>query len=120
MIDLSASADPEILLAARALKPLDVTARAAGGDYLVVGATARTILSLGLIGRSLERATRDVDIAVEVCTWGDFERLVGSLERRGRSAHSFLVEAVESKSTCCPTAASRGKTAPSSGPTTIG
>jgi predicted nucleotidyltransferase len=95
MIDLSASPDPEILLAARALKPLDGMARAAGVDYLVVGATARTILSLGLVGRPPERATRDVDIAVEVCTWGDFERLVGKLERRGRGVHSFLVEGVE-------------------------
>ncbi|WP_410624716.1 hypothetical protein [Amycolatopsis sp. cmx-8-4] len=49
MIDLSASADPEILLATRALTQVDAAAQAAGVDYLVVGATARTILSLGLI-----------------------------------------------------------------------
>ncbi|NED44084.1 hypothetical protein G3I65_29585 [Amycolatopsis sp. SID8362] len=95
MIDLSASADPEVLLAAKALARVDVAARTAGLDYLVVGATARTILSLGLVGRSPERATRDVDIAVEICTWDDFERLVGELDRHGDSVHSFLVEGVE-------------------------
>jgi predicted nucleotidyltransferase len=95
MIDLSASANPEILLATRALTRVDAVARAAGVDYLVVGATARTILSLGLIGRPPERATRDVDIAAEVGTWADFERLVGKLEKRGRSEHSFLVEGIE-------------------------
>jgi predicted nucleotidyltransferase len=94
-IDLSASENPEILLATRALTRVEAAARAAGVDYTVVGATARTILSLGLVGRPPERATRDVDIAVEVCTWADFDRLVGSLERRGRSVHSFLVEGVE-------------------------
>ncbi|NBH07388.1 hypothetical protein [Amycolatopsis sp. SID8362] len=92
---MSASADPEVLLAAKALARVDVAARTAGLDYLVVGATARTILSLGLVGRSPERATRDVDIAVEICTWDDFERLVGELDRHGDSVHSFLVEGVE-------------------------
>ncbi|WP_290053311.1 nucleotidyl transferase AbiEii/AbiGii toxin family protein [Amycolatopsis solani] len=95
MIDLSASADPEILLAARTLTQVDAAARTAGLDYLVVGATARTILSLGLVGRLPERATRDVDIAVKVCSWGDFQRLVGELDRQGGSVHSFLIEGVE-------------------------
>lgn len=95
MIDLSASADPEILLATRALTQVDAAAQAAGVDYLVVGATARTILSLGLIGRSPERATRDVDIAAEVSSWADFRRLAGQLEKHGRGEHSFLVEGIE-------------------------
>ncbi|WP_410644154.1 hypothetical protein [Amycolatopsis sp. lyj-346] len=80
-IDLSTSTEPEILLAARALSRVDVAAKAAQVSYLVVGATARTILSLDLIGRLPERATRDVDIAAEVCTWDDFNRLVGTLEK---------------------------------------
>ncbi|WP_410615552.1 hypothetical protein [Amycolatopsis sp. lyj-109] len=42
MIDLSASADPEIALTARVLVGVD----AADLDYLVVGATARTILKI--------------------------------------------------------------------------
>ncbi|MGW4000223.1 nucleotidyl transferase AbiEii/AbiGii toxin family protein [Amycolatopsis sp. NPDC004772] len=95
MIDLSASADPEIALTARVLVGIDAAARAADLDYLVVGATARTILSIGLIGRPPARSTRDVDIAVEVCSWEDFERLAGQLERHGRSVHKFLVDGVE-------------------------
>jgi predicted nucleotidyltransferase len=94
-IDLSTSTEPEILLAARALSRVDAAAEAAGVDYLVVGAAARTILSLDLVGRLPERATRDVDIAAEVCTWDDFDRLVGSLEKGGRGEHSFLVEGIE-------------------------
>lgn len=95
MIDLSASADREIALTARALVRIDAAARAAHLDYLVVGATARTILSIGLVGQPPGRSTRDVDIAVEVCSWEDFERLTGQLERHGRGVHKFLVDGVE-------------------------
>ncbi|WP_409495609.1 nucleotidyl transferase AbiEii/AbiGii toxin family protein [Amycolatopsis sp. cmx-11-12] len=95
MIDLSASTEPDLLLAARVLARVDVVARAAAVDYLVVGATARTILSIGLVGGPPERATRDIDIAAAMGTWDDFEQFVSRLERNGRSVHSFLVEGVE-------------------------
>ncbi|MEQ0562166.1 hypothetical protein ABJI51_24045 [Amycolatopsis sp. NEAU-NG30] len=72
-IDLSASTEPEIVRAARVLTAVNAAAQAADVDYLVVGATARTILSIGLAGTAPERATRDVDIAVEVATWADFD-----------------------------------------------
>ncbi|MFC9257920.1 nucleotidyl transferase AbiEii/AbiGii toxin family protein [Amycolatopsis thailandensis] len=95
MIDLSASTEPEILLAARVLARVDAIARAEAVDYLVVGATARTILSIGLVGGPPERATEDIDIAAAMGTWDDFEQFVSRLEPYGRSAHSFLVEGVE-------------------------
>lgn len=95
MIDLSASTEPELRLAARVLTRVDAVARAAGVEYLVVGATARTILSIGLVGGSPERATEDIDIAAAMGTWDDFEQFVSRLDRRGRSVHSFLVEGVE-------------------------
>ncbi|MET7991161.1 hypothetical protein ABZU76_09660 [Amycolatopsis sp. NPDC005232] len=95
MIDLSASTEPDLLLAARVLARVDVVARGEEVDYLVVGATARTILSIGLVGGPPERATRDIDIAAAMGTWDDFERFVSQLERRDRSFHSFLVEGVE-------------------------
>lgn len=65
-IDLRDSTEPELVLAAQVLAHIDAVAREAGVDYLVVGATARTILSIGLVGRSPERATRDIDIAAAV------------------------------------------------------
>ncbi|GAB2766151.1 nucleotidyl transferase AbiEii/AbiGii toxin family protein [Amycolatopsis magusensis] len=95
MIDLRDSTEPDLLLAARVLTRVDAAAREAGVDYLVVGATARTIPSIGLVGGPPERATRDIDIAAAVGSWADFERLAAKLERRGRHVHAFLVEGVE-------------------------
>ncbi|UUV34998.1 nucleotidyl transferase AbiEii/AbiGii toxin family protein [Amycolatopsis roodepoortensis] len=95
MIDLSGSTEPDLRLAARVLARVDAVARAVGVEYLVVGATARTILSIGLVGGPPERATQDIDIAAAMGTWDDFEHFVSRLERHGRSVHSFLVEGVE-------------------------
>lgn len=95
MIDLRDSTEPDVLLAAHVLAHVDAVAREAGIEYLLVGATARTILSIGLVGRPPERATRDVDIAAAMSSWADFDRLTGKLEKHGRSVHSFLVEGVE-------------------------
>ncbi|MBN6034247.1 hypothetical protein [Amycolatopsis sp. 195334CR] len=66
MIDLRDSTEPDLVQAARVLARVDAAAREAGLDYLVVGATARTILSIGLVGRPPERSTRDIDIAAAV------------------------------------------------------
>ncbi|AIG79469.1 nucleotidyl transferase AbiEii/AbiGii toxin family protein [Amycolatopsis japonica] len=95
MIDLSASTEPDLRLAARVLARVDAVANAVGVEYLVVGATARTILSIGLVGGPPERATQDIDIAAAMGTWDDFEEFVSRLDRHGRSAHSFLVEGIE-------------------------
>ncbi|MDQ2582419.1 nucleotidyl transferase AbiEii/AbiGii toxin family protein [Saccharothrix yanglingensis] len=70
-------------------------AREAGVDYLVVGATARSLVSFDLLGRSPARQTRDVDIAAEVGSWGEFDNLVRKSDRHGNSAHKCIVEGVE-------------------------
>lgn len=75
MIDLSGSTDPEIVAAAAVLEVVDTAARAAGVSYLVVGATARNILSVALFRRLPGRATRDIDIAVAVASWDEFRGL---------------------------------------------
>jgi predicted nucleotidyltransferase len=62
MIDLRDSTEPDVVLAAWVLARVDAVAHEAGVDYLVVGATARTILSIGVVGRPPERAARDIDI----------------------------------------------------------
>jgi len=95
MIDLRDSTDPEITAASRVLAQVDVAAREAGVEYLVVGATALTMLSVGLVGQTPPRATRDIDIAVAVDSWGHFGRLAEKLQKRGISPQSFLVDGVE-------------------------
>lgn len=95
MIDLRDSTAPDLVVAARVLARFGAVAREVGVEYLVVGATARTIVSVGLVGRPPERATRDIDLAVGVSSWADFERLAQRLEKRGRTPHAFVVERVE-------------------------
>ncbi|MFI9012162.1 nucleotidyl transferase AbiEii/AbiGii toxin family protein [Actinosynnema sp. NPDC053489] len=94
-IDLRASTDYEVLRAAAVLARIDEAAHEARVHYLVVGATARSLISLDLLGRSPDRRTRDIDIAAEVDSWEEFDSLVGRLDRRGDSAHEFLVEGTE-------------------------
>ena len=94
-IDLRASTDFEVLRAAKVLARIDATAREAGVTYLVVGATARSLISTGLRGASPDRRTRDIDIATEVESWDAFRGLVRNLERHGRYGHRFIVEGTE-------------------------
>lgn len=95
MIDLSNSTVSEVVAAAEVLATLDVFAREEGVDYLVVGATARTLLSLGLLGELPERRTSDIDIAVCVGSWADYERVTDRMEPIGRSVHKFSVNNIE-------------------------
>ncbi len=64
------------------LRQFDRVARELALDYFVVGAMARDILLTGVFGLSAGRATRDVDLAVAVEGWLQFEaikvRLVGT------------------------------------------
>jgi predicted nucleotidyltransferase len=93
-IDLRDSTDYEVLRAAKVLARVAAAARDAGIDYLVVGATARTIVSIGLLGAPPERRTRDVDIAAEVDSWEDFENLALKLDERN-GVHKFIVGGIE-------------------------
>jgi len=90
MLDLSDSTDPEIGLAGQVLAALNDVAADAGAEFLVVGATARNILSAALLGRLPLRATRDVDIAVAVPDWAAYRRLTAPLIPRG-AVHAFAV-----------------------------
>ncbi|MBI4013947.1 MAG: nucleotidyl transferase AbiEii/AbiGii toxin family protein [Candidatus Rokubacteria bacterium] len=64
------------------LRQVDRVAREVALDYFVVGAMARDILLTGVFGLDAGRATRDVDLAVAVEGWPQFEavkaRLVGT------------------------------------------
>lgn len=95
MIDLRESTDPEVTAVAQVLAAVDVVAREAGVDYLVVGATSLNLLSIGLVGLAPHRATRDIDIAVAVGNWAHFERLAEKFEKRGTGPQAFIVGGVE-------------------------
>lgn len=90
-IDLSSSTDPRITVASDVLAELAVTAGRHGIPFMVIGATARDILSTALVGAPPARATADVDIAVAVPSWRSFDALAVELDRAGRRRHTFVV-----------------------------
>ncbi len=94
-IDLRASTDYEVLRAVKVLTRIDEVAREAQVHYMVVGASARSLISIGLLGTSPVRRTKDIDIAAEVDSWEEFRSLVRTLDRQGGSEHKFLVEGTE-------------------------
>lgn len=53
-----------------------------GIDYMLVGATARDILLTNVFGILAPRATKDMDFAVAVNDWGQFEALRSRLSAR--------------------------------------
>lgn len=95
MIDLSSSTEPRIAVASQVLGEVEAVAVRHGIRLMVVGATARDILSEAVIGSPPERATADVDVAVAVPSWEAFESLTAGLTRVGRSRHRFMVSGVQ-------------------------
>ena len=61
------------------LRRVDAVARDLAVDYCVVGATARDILLTGVFGLRATRATRDVDLAVAMPGWQEFEAMKARL-----------------------------------------
>ena len=72
--------DPVIL---EILRHVDGVTRDLAVDYFVVGAMARDILLTGVFGLSAGRATRDVDLAVAVKGWQEFEAMKSHLINTG-------------------------------------
>jgi predicted nucleotidyltransferase len=70
-------------LAIEILKQVDPVARALGIDYFVTGATARDILLVGVFGLETGRGTRDVDLAIAVGGWPQFETVKTRLVETG-------------------------------------
>ena len=54
-----------------------------GIPYVVVGATARDLVLHYGHGARVQRATRDIDFAIEVATWGTYDALKDRLCERG-------------------------------------
>src|SRR5262245_55610323 len=87
VLDLAPTA--EVLAAVhRAADHLDI-------QFMVVGAAARDLLISHVVGTSLARATRDIDVAVAVSSWDEVGKLTSEMSRADRSAHKFLIGSTE-------------------------
>jgi predicted nucleotidyltransferase len=95
MIDLSSSIEPRLAVAGEVLSLVSAVAEQHGVELMVVGATARDLLSAAIVGTPPARATADVDVAVAVPSWQGFEDLTSGLQRAGTAKHTFLVSGVE-------------------------
>lgn len=62
--------------------------------YIVVGATARDLVLHYGYGAAIQRATRDIDFAIEIPNWNAFNALKSSLTKTGfretRAAHRLI------------------------------
>ena len=65
------------------LRAVDRVARELRVDYFVLGATARDIVLYGVFGIDPDRGTLDVDLAVAVHDWSQFEQLKTALIKSG-------------------------------------
>jgi predicted nucleotidyltransferase len=64
------------------LREVDAAMSALRLRYFLAGAIARDILLTHVFGQSVHRATADVDFAVAVKDWGQFEATKTELEER--------------------------------------
>lgn len=72
--------DPIIL---SAIKAVNAIARAQGIPYVLAGATARELILRNVFGRPPGRRTLDVDFAVAVHDWAQFEGMKNALVQSG-------------------------------------
>jgi predicted nucleotidyltransferase len=85
------------------LKLVDRVARDVGLDYFVTGAMARDILLYHVFGLETGRATLDVDLAVAVDSWLEFERIktrlieTGTVTADKKQAHRLFFDAGAAK-----------------------
>ena len=56
-------------------RKVDVCAKGLGIDYLIVGAMARDLVMHHGFGAHIERGTRNVDFAIQVASWQEFNTL---------------------------------------------
>jgi predicted nucleotidyltransferase len=60
--------------------------------FFIIGATARDIIFEHVYGIKAPRATKDIDLAVQVATWKDFEQLKNQLIATGQLISDKMVQ----------------------------
>lgn len=67
-----------------ALVEIQAICRATGHHFVLVGAYARELTFDRAVDRATQRATRDVDAAVHLTGWAEFDRLASAITATGR------------------------------------
>lgn len=80
MLDLSSKIDE---VTADLFVLIDQVANKMGCEYLVVGATARDLVMHHGYGAPVRRATQDLDFAIQIVSWEQFETLMKQLGAHG-------------------------------------
>src|ERR1700693_3182708 len=65
-------------------RAVDTVARTTGHDFLVFGATARDLVLEGVYGIKATRKTRDVDLALALRNWDEYDAVRKALVASGR------------------------------------
>ena len=97
--DISGRIDQEII---SILSNITEVAKELGIPFFVVGAFARDVIFEHIHGIPTARATRDIDIGVEVGGWEAFELLTGTLVIRGHLMATQLPYRFEAKPSLTP------------------
>lgn len=87
MIDISNKIEPSTVAVVEAI---DLAARNLGIPFFVVGATARDMLLRDAFHLSPRRATHDIDIAIRVADWNEYNTLTNSLVASGAFKHTAM------------------------------
>jgi predicted nucleotidyltransferase len=94
LLDISGKIDPEIV----AIYELIASeAQEKNIKFFIIGATARDLVFQHGFGTEARRATKDIDLGVQVSSWDEFEGLKNGLVETGRfmrtkSAHRLMYE----------------------------
>lgn len=72
------------------LKKLTVCFNAIGQSFFVIGATARDIILQQLADTSSRRKTRDLDVAIAISNWTDFDKIIGVLVENGFKKDQYM------------------------------
>jgi len=78
LLDLSSKIDE---VTAGLFVLIDQVAKELDCEYLVVGATARDLVMHHGYGAPVQRATKDLDFAIQIASWGEFEVLIKQLRK---------------------------------------
>jgi predicted nucleotidyltransferase len=92
LVDISDKIPPSIVAVFEAIHS---AAQNEGIPFFVIGAAARDMLLRYAYGLPVRRATRDIDIAIRVADWNEYNRLVNALIstgdfKRAQQSHRFM------------------------------